>query len=241
MREETAKKILDDVRRGYDTIAGEFAASRSGMRWPELDQFREYVKNGDRLLDIGCGSGRGLKLFEGMAVDYEGLDVSEALVAIARRESTDLLANFRVGSMLSLPHEDAAFDEVMAVAVLHHIPSERFRLQALREANRVLKPGGALLMTNWDLWRGGRRKWLIRSMISKLFGRSDLDWGDARIPWNKAASSPVWRYYHGFSLGELGRLCRSAGFEVVLNRRERVRRQGGGVNLVTICRKTAAR
>jgi SAM-dependent methyltransferase len=238
MREETAKKIMDSVRSGYDTIAGEFAASRSDLQWLELDDFRRRVKSGDRILDLGCGSGRVFKLFAGAAIEYEGLDVSPELVAIARRENQDLLATFRVGSMLALPYDDASFDVVLMIAALHHVPSRRFRLQAVREAARVLRPGGLLLLTNWDLWSHPKRwRWLGRNLWRKATGRSDLDWNDVLVPWVRGVAETVWRYYHLFTLAELRRLCRAAGLEVEENVRVGERRRGGAANLKTVCRK----
>jgi len=239
MREETANKILESVRTAYDTIADEFAASRDALWWPELDEFGRCVKNGDRVLDIGCGSGRMHKLFAGTAVEYEGLDVSEGIIERARRRRPDLLAGFRVGSALALPYEDGSFDAALMVAVLHHVPSERYRLQALREASRVLKPGGRLLMTNWNLWRAARRKWIFRSWLLKLIGRSDLDWNDAWFDWKKNGQPAARRYYHAFALGELGRLCRAAGLKVEKNVRVDNPRHGRDANILTICRKPA--
>ena len=238
MREETANKIMEAVRSGYDTIAGEFAASRGDLWWPELEDFRKLVKSGDRVLDIGCGSGRAFKVFAGAAIEYEGLDVSAKLIAIAKREHADLLADFRVGSMLALPYEDASFDAVLMIAALHHVPSERFRLQALREAARVLRPGGRLMMTNWDLWGHPKRwRWLGRNLWLKLLRRSDLDWNDLQVPWKRGVPETVWRYYHLFTLAELRRLCRAAGLEVEENVRTSARRRDGAVNLKTVCRK----
>lgn len=236
MREEVAMKILGDVQSSYDEIAEDFSATRSGS-WRETERFRSYVQPGDRLLDIGCGNGRAYQLFRDAAIEYEGVDVSPELINIARRLHPDILATFRVGSMLSLPYEDASFDVTTAVAVLHHIPSARLRRQALAEAYRVLKPGGWLLLTNWDLWQPKRLKWLGRNVAAKLLGRSSLDWNDAMIPWKRGVAVPVMRYYHGFTLGELNRLSRIAGFEIVSNVRSHDCRPGGDGNFVTVLRK----
>jgi alkylated DNA repair protein alkB family protein 8 len=213
MKQETANQIMESVRRGYDTIADRFAASRRNLQWPELASFRDYLKSGDRVLDLGCGSGRGAALLSGLAVDYEGLDQSAALINQAKRASQDLLVNFRVGSMLELPYEDQSFDAVMAIASLHHVPSERYRRQSLREAWRVTKPGGYLLMTNWNLWRPRGLVWLARNILLKLAGRSALDWRDALVPWRRNGQATVWRYYRAFTLRELSRLAQQAGWQ----------------------------
>ncbi|MBN1585033.1 methyltransferase domain-containing protein [Candidatus Uhrbacteria bacterium] len=238
MKESIADKILESVHDGYNTIAAEFGATRDRIWWPEIEPFIRRIRNGDRVLDLGCGSGRALRLFVDLAVDYEGLDVSEGLIARARKEYPDPLVNFRVGSMLTLPYEDGSFDAVLAIASLHHIPSVRYRLQAMGEIRRVLKPGGWLLMTNWDLWRIDRRlRFVARNIILKAIGRSDLDWTDVMMPWTRSGQVRANRFYHAFTLGELSRLCRQTGFDVVENRRSGERRRQGDGNLVTVGRK----
>lgn len=236
---------MDKVRDDYDAIAAEFSATRTRV-WPEMERFREFVKAGDHVLDVGCGNGRAYQLFDGLAIEYEGIDVSRDLIREARAARRDLLVNFRVGSVLELPYDGATFDAVLAVAMLLHIPSEKYRLRALREMWRVLKPGGRLLMTNWQLWNfhqaGTKLRGIVRGLFGRLTGRLDLDWNDMFIPWKRGAR--VERYYHAFTGRELRRLCRSAGFEVEeqylapsVGRLARWSRGTG--NIVTVCRKPA--
>ncbi|MEY4744792.1 MAG: hypothetical protein RL272_737 [Candidatus Parcubacteria bacterium] len=243
MRKEVADRLLEKVRGDYDEIADAFSATRTDL-WPEMLRFREFVKAGDRVLDIGCGNGRAYQLFEGMAIEYEGVDVSARLVAHAKEKVHDVLATFRVGSMMALPYDDGEFEVAMAIAVLHHIPSKEYRLAALREACRVLKPGGWFLMTNWDRWDLSRYwKNHAETLLRKLLGSSELDFKDLLIPWKEGGKARVMRYYHAFTMGELRRLCEAAGFEVA----ELYYSRGGktvswrnGDNLITVCRKPHA-
>lgn len=239
MKEETAKKILDKVRDDYDTIAVDFSATRTRL-WPEMERFRDFARGGDRILDIGCGNGRAYQLFEGMAIEYEGIDVSAGLIAQAKSKVRDMLAMFRVGSMMALPYEDNAFDVALCVAALHHIPSERYRLQSLREANRVLKPGGWFLMTNWDRWKPSYAPLHLAALLRKLVG-SGMDYKDLLILW-KGGKTRAMRYYHAFTRGELRMLCEKAGFDVIENYYTKDGKKTSwwkGDNLVTICRKSA--
>lgn len=238
MRESTARRLLDKVRDDYDAIAADFSATRTRI-WPEMERFRSFVRDGDRVLDVGCGNGRAYQLFEGMAIDYVGLDVSADLVAHARRLHGGMLATFEVGSALDLPHGDGGFDAVLAIASFHHIPSAAFRRRALGEFRRVLGPGGRLLMTNWDRWKPRYAREHLRAAWRMLTGAADLEPGDVLIPWRRGPKK-VDRYYHAFTLRGLSRACRAAGFEIVdayhTRKGERVPWWQGD-NLVTICRK----
>lgn len=218
-------KVADD----YDVIADSFSESRVAV-WPEMERIHEFVKAGDRVLDLGCGNGRAYQLFAGKAIEYEGLDVSANLIGHAKNLVTDMLANFRVGSMTQLPYEDGSFDAVLMIASLHHIPSDDYRLQAMREANRVLKPGGVLLMTNWDRWRWKFWREHLRALWDRVTGRLPYDVGDVLIRWQRGGKD-VMRYYHAFTLRSVAALCKKAGFAVLDNRTLKTG------NIVTLCKK----
>jgi ubiquinone/menaquinone biosynthesis C-methylase UbiE len=232
MNEDVAKKIQAETVAAYNTVAVEYAAVR-GEVWPTEAPWQPAAPVGGRVLDIGCGDGRAVALFAGQAVEYEGLDASTELINLARRDHADHLATFRVGSMLSLPYENESFDSVLILSSLHHMPSAAERRQALLEATRVLKPGGHLYMTNWDLWTW-RRLWryfpqLLGNALLRLVGRSSLAWNDLFHAWQTGSSDSVRRFYHCFTRRELARLCTDCGLIVIGNIRL--------VILVTVCRK----
>ena len=57
MNKETAKKILKKVAKDYEAISEEFDKSRK-TKWEEFELFTPYIKDGDFLVDLGCGNGR---------------------------------------------------------------------------------------------------------------------------------------------------------------------------------------
>ncbi len=102
------------------------------------------------VLDVGCGPGTitaGLARHAGKVV---GLDMSAEVVDAARNHAAECgLANasFEVGSVYELPWDDKSFDVVYAHQVLQHLSDP---VRALREARRVLRPGGLVAVRDSD-------------------------------------------------------------------------------------------
>ncbi|HTB70419.1 MAG TPA: methyltransferase domain-containing protein [Solirubrobacteraceae bacterium] len=103
-----------------------------------------------QILDAGCGSGRNMIDFARHG-SVTGVELSETSVDLARkREAGEVIE----GSVLEMPFEAGAFDVAASLDVIEHLEDD---LAALRELRRVVKPGGALLVTvpayQW-LWSG---------------------------------------------------------------------------------------
>ena len=56
MDKQTQKNLLELVKRNYGEIAADFDLTRKKDLWPELIKLSEMVKNGDRVLDVGCSN-----------------------------------------------------------------------------------------------------------------------------------------------------------------------------------------
>jgi SAM-dependent methyltransferase len=109
------------------------------------------VRNGHRVLDIGCGAGR--HSFEALrrggrviAADLDDValkDVAQMGAAMILEDQAPLGATLRCtrADALQLPFKDGTFDRVIASEVMEHIPDDGI---ALHELNRILKPGGVL-------------------------------------------------------------------------------------------------
>jgi SAM-dependent methyltransferase len=103
---------------------------------------RTGVGQGTRLLDIACGSGYAASVAAGRGAVVAGLDASDALIAIARARTPD--ADFRLGDMFALPFEDDSFDVATSFNGIWKGCED-----ALREARRVVRPGGLVGITFW--------------------------------------------------------------------------------------------
>lgn len=104
----------------------------------EAEYINRELGGCEKILDIGCGTGQ----FEQKlaALDITGLDISEEMIAEARKRSDK---EFVVGDAGSLELEDSSFDAVFFVATLEFIDDYK---RAIREARRVTRPHGKLLV-----------------------------------------------------------------------------------------------
>ena len=108
---------------------------------------------GQRLLDVGFGTGITLAVLKrqyGNTVDLYGIEPSENM----KRQAEALLRNqtnvhLQVGVAEKLPFTNNFFDYVTCSLVMHHLPRAA-KLQALQEIRRALKPGGVLVLSDWE-------------------------------------------------------------------------------------------
>jgi ubiquinone/menaquinone biosynthesis C-methylase UbiE len=207
MNPSYAKNLIEKTKEDFDKIAESFSESRKEL-WPEFEELKKYIKDGKKILDLGCGNGRLFQLFKDKNIEYLGVDSSEKLIEKAREKYGDY---FKVADILELPFSDNHFDSIWTIAVFHHIPSEQLRFKALKEIKRVLKKNGKVIMICWNLWQPNYLKVLLKFTLIKLFKGSKLDFKDIFVPWKK---TKVQRYYHAFTKRELKGLFQKAGFQV---------------------------
>ncbi len=205
------KNSTDFLKRNrdiYNVIAPYFSDTREFV-WDDLAVFHEYIQDGDSILDVGCGNGRVYQLFENLQVSYTGIDQSDALIGIAKEKFPKVA--FDVGEMTTLPYPDHSFTVVLCVAAFNHLPDEHTRLQTLAEMKRVLKPGGVILMTNWNVLSDNAEKYIEKGKWQIV----EDDRQDVLVPWLTPEGKKLGdRYYHGYEISELYDLCIRAGMVV---------------------------
>jgi len=239
MKSEVAQKILEKVKKDYQITAESFNQSRQDL-WQEFFSFKKYIKPDDKILDLGCGNGRLVELFED-SINYIGVDNCQPLIAKARDRYKDRKGvRFMVADIANLPFTDNEFDVIFFIATLHHIPSLILRQKAIKEIKRILKSGGILIMTNWNRYHWQHLPNFFKYFILNLLGLTKMDLKDVLVKWEKPR---VLRYYHAFTRREIVRLLKSNGFKIIKNywskrgAKEKSTNWLLGRNIVTIAKK----
>jgi SAM-dependent methyltransferase len=98
---------------------------------------------GKDVVDIGCGGGALVRDLVAAGARPIGVEISEEQLATARSRDNGSGARYLVGRAEALPLGDGAVDVAVFMRSLHHVPPEHLR-NGLREARRVLRPGGAV-------------------------------------------------------------------------------------------------
>ncbi|WP_058270942.1 class I SAM-dependent methyltransferase [Olsenella massiliensis] len=146
----------------------------------------------DNVLDVGCGTGPVIELLAKKYPEkhFVGLDITPAMIEAARSKGLSN-AEFVVGDAESLPFGDEGFDAVLCSNSFHHYPNPG---AFLREAHRVLRPGGKLILR--DYTSNDVVVWLMNTFempLARLVGH-----GDVRI----------------LKMGEYRELVEAAGFAI---------------------------
>ncbi|GBE66760.1 type 11 methyltransferase [Mycobacterium sp. MFM001] len=161
-------------------------ATRSGkfVVWDRiLDELR--LQGDETVLDMGCGRGAVLvaaakRLPRGRVI---GIDLWQpdqtdnspsATLKNADLEKVGDRIEVRTADMTALPFDDESFDVIVSSLAIHNIPTLEGRRQALREAVRVLRPGGRLAIA--DLWGTRQHADDLRELGWMRVGRRNLGW-----------------------------------------------------------------
>lgn len=109
--------------------------ARKQQFWPLLEE--NLTKTG-RYLDAGCGIGGWMIFLKDEGYDIEGIDVAAKTIRAITEYDPD--AKVRVAAMTQIPYKDTSFDGLLAIGTLEYL--ENNVVTGIREAHRVLKPGG---------------------------------------------------------------------------------------------------
>jgi tRNA (uracil-5-)-methyltransferase TRM9 len=231
MDRTTTERLLHINQQFYQTFAEQFSQTRQRIQ-PGVRRILGRLPQEARILDLGCGNGELWQaLFQhGYTGLYIGLDNSQGLLEIARRRvpqevinqpiflqgdlttndwETDLLRQIRATGIETFP---LSFDQVLAFAVLHHIPGFHLRLQLIKKINQLLSVEGQFIHSEWQFLNSPRLKERIQPWSEASLEEALLDPGDYLLDWRHGGKGL--RYVHLFNEIELSELAEKSWFRV---------------------------
>ena len=182
---------------------------------PEVMGFDEFA--GARLLEVGCGMGTDLLQFARGGALVTGVDLTPRSIQISRQHFSVYGASgdFAISDAEHLPFADESFDVVYSNGVLHHTPDTR---GAVREAHRVLRPGGLARVMLYH--RGSLGYWgevIIRHGIlgaELLRGNSAADIMGKHVEFNEGGGHPLVKVYSRREARKLFAMFREVSLQV---------------------------
>lgn len=132
-----------DLKSTYNKIAEDWVKDHNKDDWWQggTDTFLSYLPKGASILDVGCGGGIKSKYIANKGYKVTGIDFSEKMIEIAKRELPDLY--FDVVDVYELDKYSKTFDGIFAQAVLLHIPKAKV-MDVLIKMKGRLNPSGLL-------------------------------------------------------------------------------------------------
>lgn len=212
-------QLLAINRKFYDRFGNEFSATRQRLQ-PGVKKILNSIKQDESVLDLGCGNGYFLHEVSrrGHKQTLLGADFSLPLLRDAESQPEGFSARFMeidITKLSVIGNQSLITDNwslITAFALLHHIPSHEIRLDILRTVQKLLKPNGKFILSNWQFLNSEKLKARIQPWAKVGLSNSDVDEGDYLLDWRSGGEGL--RYVHHFSVEELLALAGQAGMRV---------------------------
>ena len=184
------------LKETYDLISKDFDKTRI-MIWKCVQNFINNISDKKSIiLDAGCGNGKNMVYMKNKGFEFvKGCDFSDNFVKLCITKNLDVIQ----ANLLDVPFESDTFDNIISIAVIHHLSTEGNRIKAIRELLRVIKKKGRILIT-------------VSSFEFPFYKKMESLTQDLMIPWKNPKGDILGhRYYYLFKKYELERLCCLAG------------------------------
>ncbi|HWF86350.1 MAG TPA: class I SAM-dependent methyltransferase [Vicinamibacterales bacterium] len=213
-------EMKDSIRQTWSDFYDRHPAFDAGLLPWEEDLVERFVPAGARVLLIGCGSGRDLLAFAERGYEVTGVEPAASALLIARRTLLErrLSATLVEGFFEDVPIPGAFDVVIFSFYCYTFIPESRRRIESLRKAAALLKPGGHILISHASTSVRPRR--IVISLARMIGALCGSDWrleaGD--LVWDTRASAPAYSYSHTFGSGELECEAAAASLAPVFHR-----------------------
>lgn len=158
------EKVFGILAPFYDIVTAPFSSVRERV----VDFTR--APEGSRILDIATGTGKQAFAFAKRGYDVSGIDLSEAMLKVAKKKNRYPNVKFEVGDAANLPFENASFD-VACISFALHDMLLTIREKTLKEMVRVTRAEGTIVIIDYSLPENKIGRSLIYRLVKLYEGK----------------------------------------------------------------------
>jgi tRNA (uracil-5-)-methyltransferase TRM9 len=219
MEPAVARRLIALNHQFYQTFAIPFSDTRQRLQ-PGVLRILERLSPEADILDLGCGNGELWRTLteRGFRGRYVGLDFSPALLAIAANQQTETTgqADFLIADLADpqwdVPLQASTYNNILALAVLHHLPGVELRCRILKKIRNRVAHGGIFILSAWQFLNSSRLAARVQPWERIDLSPTQVDPGDYLLDWRQGGSGL--RYVHQYSSSELATLAQTTGFNI---------------------------
>lgn len=178
------------VHNTYQVIAEQFSHTRAYL-WKSVKEFIDSLPANSILVEAGSGNGKNMKYRKDIV--NISFDLCSKFCEMTQKDNIDSL----IANNLTIPIKSNSVDNVLSIAVIHHLSTYERRLQCLKELVRILKPNGKLLIQVWAFEQS------VKSKIQFTKQENLIEFK------NPQQTMKEYRYYYVFKKNELDNMVNS--------------------------------
>jgi len=169
----------------YEIISTEFAETRAYV-WQCVKDFTKLILENNHVLEIGCGNGKNIKyILNNTDCKMVGTDTCQNFVDMCQSQNLNVYNN----NILNLYFDDSSFDNLICIAVFHHLLKEEDQIKAMNQILRVMKNRAIGMITCWATEQPDQNQ-------LKKFKFTE---GINIVPWKGRKDLNKTRYYYVYS------------------------------------------
>ena len=174
---------LDQINQNtYEEISKEFSETRAYV-WKCVKDFTNLISNDNKVIEVGCGNGKNMEyITKHTNSSIIGIDTCKNFVEICQKKELNVIQS----NSTHLPFPDNHFDNLLCIAMFHHLLTIDDQTKSMKEFIRVMKPNSYGIITCWSTEQPDDSKFIFTEGINI-------------VPWKGRQDINKTRYYYVYS------------------------------------------